>query len=72
MITVYDFMDLCINDEQPFSLYDMTAEEVVWTGVKEDLPEEYEYLQVWGFDGIMPILYGGKAPEAITLNIETE
>lgn len=72
MITVYDFMNMCVNEEQPFILYDMTKSEEVWKGTQDDIPYEYQNMLVWSFDGVLPILYGGKAPEAITLNIETE
>ena len=64
MLSVYDFIDLCITDEQVFSLWDNATESVIWTGTKDDLPDEYEYLNVWSFDGVLKDC-------VITLNFDT-
>lgn len=66
MITVYDFMNLCIGNFQVYELFDISTSKVVWTGCIDDLPEKYEYLEVGSFDEIT------ENSKIITLNIDTE
>ena len=41
MITVYDFMNLCIDNLQVYKLYDISVDQVVWSGCIDDLPDKY-------------------------------
>lgn len=67
MITVYDFMNLCIGDSQVYMLYDISTDQIVWVGRIDELPDEYANLEVGSFDELV----GGPMKE-ITLNIDTE
>jgi hypothetical protein len=66
MITVYDFMDLCIGNFQIYKLYDISIDQIIWSGCIDDLPDEYANLEVTSFDELT-----GYSKE-ITLNINTE
>ena len=63
MITVEDFMYLCIeNSECKVTLYDVNKEKDVWTGRGDEIPDKYMYRDVLSWD--VPEKAG-----AITLNI---
>lgn len=64
-MTVYEFLNLCIDDTQKFALYDFAKDEVVWLGLAEDLPERLEDCEVSSFDGI-------TNPNVMTINIDSE
>lgn len=66
MITVYDFMNLCIDNLQVYELYDISTDQIIWFGRIDDLPDEYANLEVTSFDELT-----GQSSE-ITLNIDTE
>lgn len=74
MITVYDFMDLCVDNGQIYELYDAAVGAVTWSGTIDQLPDKYEYLEVNSFDSV---LYGIESLKSgyyqtITLNVDTE
>ena len=70
MVTVYDFVNMCITDEQRFRIYDMHKEENIWEGEGADLPYELGDATVWSFDSVMP--FGDKPHDGvITLNIDS-
>ena len=64
-MTVYEFLNLCIDDTQKFALYDFSKDEIVWLGLAEDLPERLEDCEVSSFDGI-------TNPNVMTINIDSE
>ncbi len=66
MITVYDFMYLCIGNLQVYKLYDISIDQIIWSGCIDDLPDKYADLEVTSFDELT-----GYSKE-ITLNINTE
>ena len=74
MITVYDFIDLCIDNGQIYELYDNATEAVIWKGTIDQLPDEYEYLEVNSFDSIPYGIESLKTGyyQTITLNVDTE
>ena len=64
-MTVFEFLNLCVDDTQKFALYDFAEDEVVWMGLAEDLPERFEDCEVSSFDGI-------TNPNVMTINIDSE
>ena len=66
MITVYDFMSLCIVDFQVYNLYDFSSDRIIWSGCIDDLPDKYADLEVASFDEVT------AASKEITLNVDTE
>ena len=65
MITVDDFMYLCTDDSITVTIFSCSAEENVYSGSINDMPDEYRYAEVLSWD----------APDRtweITLNIEDE
>lgn len=67
MITVYDFMYLFNEDAQPFEIYDIAAESVVWRGTIHDVPADLEGLTVASIDS--PCY---SARKTVTINIDTD
>ena len=50
-MTIYDMMDACMMvDCQEFSVYDIDAGDVVWSGVLEDCPYADEEVATWDLD----------------------
>ncbi len=64
-MTVYDIMDLFIDDSQYIELYDIETDNVVYSGEFCDMPEEFEDREVCSIDNI----YKGNEG-VVTLNIE--
>ena len=65
MITVYDFLDLCIEKSfQTVALYDMDSGEIVYKGSAEDVPYEYSEMEVWSWDCLT------KGSDVFTINID--
>lgn len=65
MITVYDFINLFI-DGVKIALYDFTSETEVFRGWSQDIPDEYEDLEVLSLDP--PTM----DDDHMIINIETE
>lgn len=65
MITVYDFMNLCIDDDQIYTIYDFSKGDVVFTGTIRELPDELDNYNVVSFDSI-------TNDKIITINIDSE
>lgn len=64
-MTVYEFLNMCIDDTQKFALYDFARDEVVWMGQAQDLPERFDDYEVSSFDGI-------TNSKIMTINIDSE
>ena len=60
MITVYDFMNLCIDDDQIYTIYDFSKGDVVFTGTIRELPDELDNYNVVSFDSLFIIKLTGK------------
>ena len=65
MIAVYDFMNLCIDDDQIYTIYDFSKGDVVFTGTISELPDELDNYNVVSFDSI-------TNDKIITINIDSE
>lgn len=65
MIAVYDFMNLCIDDDQIYTIYDFSKGDVVFTGAIRELPDELDNYNVVSFDSI-------TNDKIITINIDSE
>lgn len=65
MIAVYDFMNLCIDDDQIYTIYDFNKGDVVFTGTIRELPDELDNYNVVSFDSI-------TNDKIITINIDSE
>lgn len=65
MIAVYDFMNLCIDDDQIYTIYDFSKGDVVFTGTIRELPDELDNYNVVSFDSI-------TNDKIITINIDSE
>lgn len=65
MITVYDFMNLCIDNDQVYSIYDFSKGEIIFTGTIRELPDELDNYNVMSFDSI-------TIDKIITINIDSE
>ena len=65
MIAVYDFMNLCIDDDQIYTIYDFSKGDVVFTGTIRELPDELDNYNVVSFDSI-------TNDKVITINIDSE
>lgn len=62
-MTVYDFLDLCYDKGLlNIEIYDFTSEKVIYSGLGEDVPFEYEDLEVQSYD----VPYNN----ILTLNVE--
>ena len=64
-MTVYDIMDLFIDDSQYMELYDTETDNVVYSGEYCDIPEEYTDREVCSIDNVYKDNNG-----IVTLNIE--
>ena len=64
-MTVYDIMDLFIDDSQYIELYDTETDDVVYSGEYCDMPEEYIDREVCSIDNVYKDNNG-----IVTLNIE--
>ena len=53
MIAVYDFMNLCIDDDQIYTIYDFSKGDVVFTGTIRELPDELDNYNVVSFDSTL-------------------
>lgn len=63
-MTVSDFLDLCIDaGMMTVEIWSDSAEAVLWTGPGDEIPDEYEYAELWSFDP-------PTKQWCITLNIE--
>lgn len=63
-MTVYDFLELCIDrGMMTVEIWSNSAEDVLWTGPDDELPEEYEDCELCSFDP-------PTKPWCMTLNIE--
>ena len=49
-MSVYDFIELCVDDCFTLNIYDSEREEVVWSGKAYTLPEVYGYEELSSFD----------------------
>ena len=65
MIAVYDFMNLCIDDDQIYTIYDFSKGDVIFTGTIRELPDELDNYNVASFDSI-------TNDKIITINIDSE
>lgn len=65
MIAVYDFMNLCIDDGQVYSIYDFSKGGIIFTGTIRELPDELDNYNVVSFDNI-------TNDKIITINIDSE
>ena len=65
MIVVYDFMNLCIDDDQIYTIYDFSKGDIVFTGTIRELPDELDNYNVVSFDSI-------TNDKVITINIDSE
>lgn len=63
-MTVYDFMDYCIDKSMiTVEVWSDEENKVVWTGNGEDIPDRFLFAELWSFD--VPNAAGN-----ITVNIE--
>lgn len=65
MIAVYDFMNLCIDDDQIYAIYDFSEDNVIFMGTIRELPDELDNYNVVSFDSI-------TNSKIITINIDSE
>lgn len=65
MIAVYDFMNLCIDDDQIYAIYDFSEGNVIFMGTIRELPDELDNYNVVSFDSI-------TNSKIITINIDSE
>ena len=65
MIAVYDFMNLCIDDDQIYAIYDFSEGNVIFIGTIRELPDELDNYNVVSFDSI-------TNSKIITINIDSE
>lgn len=65
MIAVYDFMNLCIDDDQIYAIYDFSKGDVIFTGTIRELPDELDNYNVVSFDSV-------TNDKIITINIDSE
>ena len=65
MIAVYDFMNLCIDDDQIYAIYDFCEGNVIFMGTIRELPDELDNYNVVSFDSI-------TNSKIITINIDSE
>ena len=65
MIAVYDFMNLCIDDDQVYDIYDFSKGDVIFTGTIRELPDELDNYNVVSFDSV-------GDDRIITINIDSE
>lgn len=65
MIAVYDFMNLCIDDDQIYAIYDFSEGNVIFMGTIRELPDELDNYNVVSFDSI-------TNSKIITINIDRE
>lgn len=63
-MTVSEFLFLCIDPSMmTVEIWSDKAKAVLWTGPGDEIPDEYEYSELWSFDP--PVKAGW-----ITLNVE--
>ena len=65
MIAVYDFMNLCIDDDQIYAIYDFSEDNVIFMGTIRELPDELDNYNVVSFDSV-------TNDKIITINIDSE
>lgn len=65
MIAVYDFMNLCIDDDQIYAIYDFSEGNVIFMETIRELPDELDNYNVVSFDSI-------TNSKIITINIDSE
>ena len=67
MITVRDFLDLFVDDNMELRIYDLNDDvcDVVYSGYRDDMPDEYEDMMVSSVDN------PNKFEYILTVNIDT-
>ena len=65
--TVYDFFDIFADsDTQEFALYDLKTNKEVSRGTRDDLPGDYQDLEIQSVDNLT------EPTKVLTLNVEVE
>lgn len=65
--TVYDFFDIFADsDTQEFALYDLKTNKEVFRGTRDDLPGDYQDLEIQSVDNLT------EPTMVLTLNVEVE